>query len=52
MTTTQLSSEKLYYRDIQLILNKGLIGKVKRGYYHLAEGYGKSGIVIINRLFF
>lgn len=51
MTTAQLSSEKLYYRDIQLMLNEGLIEKVKRGYYHWVEDYGKSEIVIINRLF-
>ena len=51
MTTAQLSSVKLYYRDIQRMLNEGLIEKIKRGYYHWIESYGKDGIVIINRLF-
>lgn len=51
MTTAQLSSVKLYYRDIQQMLDKGLIEKVKRGYYHWIEDYGKSEVVIINRLF-
>ena len=51
MTTAQLSSVKLYYRDIQRMLNEGLIEKIKRGYYHWIECYGKAEIVIINRLF-
>ena len=51
MTTAQLSSEKLYYRDIQRMLGEGLIEEVKRGYYHWAEGHEKNDIVIINRLF-
>ena len=32
MTTAQLNLEKLYYRDIQQMLKKGMIEKVKRGY--------------------
>ena len=51
MTTAQLSAVKLYYRDIQRMLNEGLIEKIKRGYYHWIESYGKAEIVIINRLF-
>lgn len=51
MTTAQLSTEKLYYRDIQQMLEEGLIEKVKRGYYHWIEDFGKSEVVIINRLF-
>lgn len=51
MTTAQLSSVKLYYRDIQRMLNEGLIEKIKRGYYYWIESYGKNEIVIINRLF-
>ena len=51
MTTAQLSAVKLYYRDIQRMLNEGLIEKIKRGYYHWIESYGKDEIVIINRLF-
>lgn len=51
MTTAQLSAVKLYYRDIQRMLNEGLIEKIKRGYYHWINSYGKDEIVIINRLF-
>lgn len=51
MTTAQLNAEKLYYRDIQQMLEEGLIEKVKRGYYHWIEDFGKSEVVIINRLF-
>lgn len=50
MTTAQLNAEKLYYRDIQRMLDEGLIEKIKRGYYHWIEDYG-SEIVIINSLF-
>lgn len=51
MTTAQLNTEKLYYRDIQRMLEDGLIEKVKRGYYHWIEDYGNSEVVIINSLF-
>ncbi len=51
MTTAQLNAEKLYYRDIQRMLEEGLIEKVKRGYYHWIEDNGKSEVVIINSLF-
>lgn len=51
MTTAQLNAEKLYYRDIQRMLEDGLIEKVKRGYYHWIEDYGKSEVIIINSLF-
>lgn len=50
MTTAQLSSVKLYYRDVQRMLNEGLIEKIKRGYYHWIESNEKNEIVIINRL--
>ncbi len=51
MTTAQLSAEKLYYRDIQQMLEEGLIEKIRRGYYHFIEDDGKSEVVIINTLF-
>ena len=51
MTTAQLNAEKLYYRNIQQMLEEGLIEKVKRGYYHWIEDCGKSEAVIINSLF-
>lgn len=51
MTTAQLNKEKLYYRDIQRMLDEGLIEKVKRGYYHWIEDYGISEVALINSLF-
>ena len=51
MTTAQLNKDKLYYRDIQELLEKGLIEKIRRGYHHWIEDYGNSEVVIINRLF-
>lgn len=51
MTTAQLNAEKLYYRDIQQMLEEGLIEKIKRGYYHWIEDYGESEVVIIKTLF-
>lgn len=51
MTAAQLNKEKLYYRDIQRMLDEGLIEKVKRGYYHWIEDYGTSEVALINSLF-
>ena len=46
MTTAQLNLEKLYYRDIQQMLKKGMIEKVKRGYYHWIEDNDCKEVVI------
>lgn len=51
MTTAQLDSYKIYYADIQQLLNEGFIEKIKRGYYHWMETYGEPEIKMINRLF-
>lgn len=51
MTTAQLNKEKLHYRDIQRMLEAGVVEKVKRGYYHWTESFGRSEVEIINRLF-
>ncbi len=51
MTTAQLDSYRIYYADIQQLLNEGFIEKIKRGYYHWMETYGEQEIKIINRLF-
>ena len=51
MTTAELTALKLYYADIKLLLDEGLIERVRRGYYHWIEDSGESEIVIINRLF-
>ena len=51
MTTAQLDSYRIYYADIQQLLNEGFIEKIKRGYYHWTETYGEQEVKIINRLF-
>lgn len=51
MTTAELTVSKLYYADIKLLLEEGLIEKIKRGYYYWIEDCGESEIMIINRLF-
>lgn len=51
MTTAELKAAKLYYADIQKLMEDGLIEKVRRGYYHWTDEMGGSEVVIINRLF-
>lgn len=51
MTTAQLTAEKLFYRDIQRMLEQGLIERIKRGCYHWMEDDGTSEVMMINRLF-
>ena len=48
MTTAQLTNEKLFYRDIQRMLEQGLIERIKRGCYHWVDDYGTSEVVIVN----
>lgn len=51
MTTAELNSEKLYYADIQQLIDEGFIERVKRGYYHWIDAFDGSEVVIINKLF-
>ena len=51
MTTAELTASKLYYADIQKLLEEGLIEKIKRGYYHWIKDFSGSEVVIINKLF-
>ena len=51
MTTAELNAEKIYYRDIQRMLEEGVIEKVKRGYYHWVDGFDGREAIIIKRLF-
>ena len=51
MSTAELTAAKLYYADIQRLLDKGLIEKVKRGYYHWMDKDNNSEVIIIHRLF-
>lgn len=51
MTTSQLKEEKLFYRDIQKLLNDGYIEKIKRGYYAWVEATTKTEVRIIKGMF-
>lgn len=51
MTTAELLSEKVYYVDIQRMVNEGLIEKIRRGYYHWDADFDGREVVIINKLF-
>ena len=51
MTTAELNSYKLYYADIQKLLEEGLIEKIKWGYYHWVDSFDGQEVKIINRLF-
>lgn len=51
MKTAELMAERIYYADIQQLLQEGLIEKVRRGYYHWIDDFDGSEVVIINRLF-
>ena len=51
MTTAQLDSSRIYYADIQKLLNEGFIEKIKRGYYLWVETDGQQEVKVINRLF-
>lgn len=51
MSTADLIASKLYYVDIQKLLNDGVIEKLKRGHYHLVDNENMSEANIINHLF-
>lgn len=51
MRTAQLSAAKIFYKDIQKLLNDGLIEKIRYGYYHWVDQDNLSEVLIINRLF-
>ena len=51
MRTAELRASKIYYEDIQKLLNDSVIEKVKQGYYHFIDENNNSEVNIINRLF-
>ncbi len=51
MSTAELTSNKIYYADIQKLFYANMIEKVKRGYYHWIDQSNSSEVVIINSLF-
>jgi predicted transcriptional regulator of viral defense system len=51
MRTTELHTARIYYGDIQELLNNGVIEKIKQGYYHLIDEQNDTETTLINRLF-
>ena len=51
MQTFELHASKIYYEDIQRLLNEGIIEKLRQGYYHLIDENNSNEIVIVKRLF-
>lgn len=51
MSTAELIDAKLYYADIRRLLDKGLIERIRQGYYHWIENSETSEVAIINGLF-
>lgn len=50
MKASELSAAKIYYKDIQDLLNEGIIDKLKQGYYYLVDD-DLNEIRIIKRLY-
>ena len=50
MRTNELSAARIYYADIQRLLDEGVIEKIKRGYYHLVDEQDYSEIRILKHL--
>ncbi len=51
MRTGELHDEHLYYNDIQALINRGIIEKVRYGYYQLIDSEDLSEVLVITRLF-
>ncbi|MDD2534320.1 MAG: hypothetical protein PHC86_06440 [Eubacteriales bacterium] len=51
LRTADLSHARIYYKDIQLLLEQGRIEKIRTGYYQWIEQDNLSEVVIIKRLF-
>lgn len=51
MRTAELNTAKIYYKDIQKLLEDGVIEKIKDGYYHFIDDSNFSEIHIITTLF-
>ena len=51
MRTSELSREKIYYADINYLINAGLIEKVRNGYYQWIDPDNQSEAATVIRLF-
>lgn len=51
MRTCELHQERLYYNDIQALIERGIIEKVRYGYYQWIDSENMSEAVTVIRLF-
>lgn len=51
MRTCELSAAKIYYHDIQRLINSGTIEKVRYGYYQWLDSENGSEVPTVTRLF-
>lgn len=51
MRTCELHKERLFYNDIQALIERGIIEKVRYGYYQLIEDENMSEAATVSRLF-
>lgn len=51
MRTCELHKEHLFYKDIQALINRGIIEKIRYGYYQWVGSENMSEAAVITRLF-
>ena len=51
LRTKELYEERIFYNDIQKLIQDGLIEKVRYGYYQWVDNDNPSEVVIVKRLF-
>ena len=51
LRTSDLSHARIYYKDIQMLIEKGLIEKIRTGYYQWIDQDSPGEVVTISQLF-
>lgn len=51
MRTNELYQSQVYYRDIQLLIERGIVEKIRFGYYQWVDSENLSEITTVMRLF-
>ncbi|NCA97991.1 MAG: hypothetical protein EOM08_04035 [Clostridia bacterium] len=51
LRTSELSRARIYYKDIQLLIEQGVIEKIRTGYYQWMDQDNLSEIIVLQRLF-
>jgi predicted transcriptional regulator of viral defense system len=51
LRTKELYAERIYYNDIQKLIQDGFIEKIRYGYYQWVDSDNPSEVIIIKRLF-